>query len=162
MRVRSEHWQVILEFCEQNTELLGGKFNSSQGKAKANQLWLTLANRLNSLGFGEKSVESWRKALVDWKSKMKAKAATLKQAMEQTGGGPSIVPPLTDLEMRLINLMSPTFEGVPELGFVEVQCAWFIEKHCVFKANDTIKIVGEQHHTPQRDKCHTRDTDNQL
>nr|CAH7753540.1 unnamed protein product [Callosobruchus chinensis] len=61
MRVRSEHWQVILEFCEQNTELLGGKFNSSQGKAKANQLWLTLANRLNSLGFGEKSVESWRK-----------------------------------------------------------------------------------------------------
>nr|CAH7756733.1 unnamed protein product [Callosobruchus chinensis] len=44
--------------------------------------------------------------------------------MEQTGGGPSVVPPLTDLETRLINLMGPTAisgdEGVPELGFVEV------------------------------------------
>nr|CAI5858522.1 unnamed protein product [Callosobruchus analis] len=82
MSVRSKHWQVILEFGENNRELIMGKFSTSQGRTKMNELWLKLANRLNSMGFGEKSLDSWRKALTDWKSKTKAKAVTIKRENE--------------------------------------------------------------------------------
>nr|CAI5867921.1 unnamed protein product [Callosobruchus analis] len=119
MRVRSEHWQVILEFGENNRELITGKYSTSQGKTKMNELWLKLANRLNSMGFGEKSIDSWRK-----KSKTKTKAVTLKRENEKTGGGPKMLPPLTDLENRLLALMGKTAisgdEEIPELGFGEV------------------------------------------
>nr|CAI5826033.1 unnamed protein product [Callosobruchus analis] len=96
-----------------------------------NELWLKLANRLNSMGFGEKSIDSWRKALTDWKSKTKTKAVTLKRENEKTGGGPKMLPPLTDLENRLLALMGKTAisgdEEIPELGFGEV-CAYLIQK----------------------------------
>nr|CAI5855556.1 unnamed protein product [Callosobruchus analis] len=88
-----------------------------------NELWLKLANRLNSMGFGEKSIDSWRKALTDWKSKTKTKAVTLKRENEKTGGGPKMLPPLIDLENHLLALMGKTAisgdEEIPELGFGE-------------------------------------------
>lgn len=48
MRVRAEHWQLLLALCENIHELITNKFNGSEEKAA----------QLNSLGFGEKSVKS--------------------------------------------------------------------------------------------------------
>lgn len=61
MRVRLEHWQILLDFCEKNTEIITNKFNGPDGKAKGNVLWQSLSQKLNSLGFGEKSKDEWRK-----------------------------------------------------------------------------------------------------
>lgn len=64
MRVRAEHWQLLLSFCETNPELITNRFNGSEGKAKGQALWQTVATKLNSLGFGEKTVEGWRKVSI--------------------------------------------------------------------------------------------------
>lgn len=61
MRVRQEHWDLLLVMCERNPELITNKFNGSEGKAKGHALWKTVTQQLNSLGFGEKSTENWRK-----------------------------------------------------------------------------------------------------
>ena len=61
MRVRAEHQQMLLDMCEKNPELISNKFNGPQGKARGHVLWQTVAQKLNSLGFGEKSQEEWRK-----------------------------------------------------------------------------------------------------
>ncbi|XP_050497713.1 uncharacterized protein LOC126878857 [Diabrotica virgifera virgifera] len=125
MRVQAVHWEMLLSFCEENPQLITNKFNSSEGRAKAVAMWQTIANRLNSLGYGEKSVEGWRKTLTDWKSKTKAKAATLRRDQGQTGGGSPHLPPLSPLEERILSLMGVTAfmgnETVPELGFGEVE-----------------------------------------
>lgn len=61
MRVRLEHWTLLLDICEKNSELITNKFNGPEGKAKGHTLWQHVAHRLNSLGFGEKSKEDWRR-----------------------------------------------------------------------------------------------------
>lgn len=61
MRVRAEHWHMLLDMCERNPEIVTNKFNGPQGKAQGNALWKTVASQLNSLGYGEKSSDGWRK-----------------------------------------------------------------------------------------------------
>ncbi|CAG9763550.1 unnamed protein product [Ceutorhynchus assimilis] len=125
MRVRSEHWEVLLTFCEKNPQLVTNRFSGFKGRAKGTALWQNIASKLNSLGFGEKSVDGWRKTLTDWKSKTKNKATALKKEQQQTGGGPPQLPPLTPFEERLLLLMGTKAlegdEAVPELGFGKVQ-----------------------------------------
>lgn len=61
MRVRPEHWQLLLELCEKTPEVITNKFNGPEGKTRLNVLWQNIVIQLNSLGLGEKSVEGWRK-----------------------------------------------------------------------------------------------------
>ncbi|CAH1104433.1 unnamed protein product [Psylliodes chrysocephalus] len=69
---------------------------------------------------GKKTTAEWRRALTDWKSKTKAKAAKLRMAQEGTGGGLSTALPLTDCEKRLLSLMGNVAvegdRGVIEFG----------------------------------------------
>lgn len=61
MRVRPEHWSLLLDISERNKEIITNKFNGPEGKTRGNALWQNIANELNSLGFGEKSKEEWRR-----------------------------------------------------------------------------------------------------
>lgn len=61
MRVRTEHWALLLSICEKNPELITNRFNGPEGKSKGHILWQNVAQQLNSLGFGEKTKEDWRK-----------------------------------------------------------------------------------------------------
>ncbi|KAF5305411.1 hypothetical protein FQR65_LT07737 [Abscondita terminalis] len=128
MRVRGEHWQLLLSFCESHPQLITNRFSGSDGRAKANLLWQSVTSKLNSLGFGEKNVDGWRKTLTDWKSKTKAKAAALRRDQNKTGGGPPELPPLSTLEEKLLELMgTKALEGdrmVPELGFGKTLTDW--------------------------------------
>ncbi|XP_050299961.1 uncharacterized protein LOC126738599 isoform X2 [Anthonomus grandis grandis] len=121
MRVRAEHWQMLLELCEANPELITNKFNGPDGKTKGHALWQNVAHKLNSLGFGEKTKDEWRRALTDWKCKTKAKAAKIKLEINRTGGGAANYIPLSEIENRLLALMgSKAIEGdvnIVELGF---------------------------------------------
>ncbi|CAG9771676.1 unnamed protein product [Ceutorhynchus assimilis] len=66
-------------------------------------------------------MEGWRKALTDWKSKTKSKAAAIKREMQKTGGGSNDAPPLSILENKLLAIMGTKSvfgdEEVPEIGF---------------------------------------------
>ncbi|KAJ8910039.1 hypothetical protein NQ315_003681 [Exocentrus adspersus] len=122
MRVTSQHWEEFLSVAERHPALITSKFNGAQGKAEGNALWTSVATKLNSLGFGEKSVAEWRRAVTDWKSKTKAKASRLRLSSSQTGGGPVDATPLTPLENKLLLLMGKKgFEGnerVKEMGIL--------------------------------------------
>lgn len=64
MRVRSEHWEVLLSSCEENPQLITNRFSGFEGRAKGNALWQNIAIKLNSMGFGEKTVDGWRKVSI--------------------------------------------------------------------------------------------------
>lgn len=64
MRVRSEHWEVLLSSCEENPQLITNRFSGFEGRAKGNALWQNIAIKLNSMGFGKKPVDGWRKVSI--------------------------------------------------------------------------------------------------
>ncbi|KAJ8913401.1 hypothetical protein NQ315_008794 [Exocentrus adspersus] len=120
MRVTTSYWEAFLEAAEINPLLITNKFNGIQGKATGNDIWKSVAQKLNGLGYGVKTVQEWRRAVTDWKCKVKSKASKLRAAAVQTGGGSTETPPLTPLEEKLLALMgTKCIEGdkaVQELG----------------------------------------------
>ncbi|XP_018563682.1 uncharacterized protein LOC111691300 isoform X2 [Anoplophora glabripennis] len=105
MRVTAEHWKAFLDLAEENSELITNRFNGANGRLKINELWKKTTNILNSLGYGSKSTEEWRRALTDWKCKTKAKWSKVHKEMVKTGGGEYKNIMLSDNEQRLLNLM---------------------------------------------------------
>nr|CAI5862664.1 unnamed protein product [Callosobruchus analis] len=101
MRVTPQHWEVLMAVVEKHPNLITGKFNGAQGKRKA-----TVCG----------------KAVTDWKCKVKAKAAKLRQTSSKTGGGPATAIALSPLEEKLIGIMGTRGfegdEGIIELGLL--------------------------------------------
>lgn len=64
MRVTQQHWEVFLNVAEKYPCLITSKFNGAQGKIEGHALWATLANKLNGLGLGEKSIAEWRRVSI--------------------------------------------------------------------------------------------------
>lgn len=61
MRVQADHWAIILECAEKNPQIITNKFSGLNGRRENIELWQNLTIKLNSLGFGEKTVEGWKK-----------------------------------------------------------------------------------------------------
>lgn len=61
MRVRHEHWSAFLELAECNPEIITNKFIGVNARNRSVSLWERVKVSLNSLGFGEKTVEEWKK-----------------------------------------------------------------------------------------------------
>ncbi|KAF5299406.1 hypothetical protein FQA39_LY11552 [Lamprigera yunnana] len=118
MRVTSDHWQLLLSFATNHKEIITNKFMGPNGREKSAILWKNLATHLNGLGFGEKTVDEWKKTLADWKSKTKAKAAKINQNLFQTGGGSPTHISLTNNEEKLLTLMGHTSYK----GDIDLEC----------------------------------------
>lgn len=61
MKVNQDHWNAFLDFAEINSAILTNKFNGATGRARATTLWQRVTENLNSLGYGIKSTDEWRK-----------------------------------------------------------------------------------------------------
>nr|CAI5833482.1 unnamed protein product [Callosobruchus analis] len=122
MRVTPQHWEVLMAVAQKHPNLITGKFNGAQGKVEGYSLWKSVITQLNALGLGEKSESEWRRAVTDWKCKVKAKAAKLRQTSSKTGGGPATAIALSPLEEKLIGIMGTRGfegdEGIIELGLL--------------------------------------------
>ncbi|XP_066582785.1 uncharacterized protein [Prorops nasuta] len=105
MRVTNEHWEVLLNFAENHPSIITNQFVGHHGKKNLRCLWEDLTKLLNSLGYGEKRLEDWKKTLVDWKSKTKAKAAKIRLHQSKTGGGERSFIILSPFEQHLLQLM---------------------------------------------------------
>ncbi|KAI4459564.1 hypothetical protein MML48_6g00016803 [Holotrichia oblita] len=119
MKVNQDHWTTFLDFCEMHPELITNKFSGSMGRAHSTTLWNRIVNQLNGLGHSTKTIEEWRKAVTDWKCKVKAKAAKLRNQQINTGGGEAKYPPLTNPEERFLKIIGCkgiNGDAVPELG----------------------------------------------
>ncbi|XP_045478087.1 uncharacterized protein LOC123683226 [Harmonia axyridis] len=68
------------------------------------------------MGYQNKPVAKWQKAVADWRSKVKGKAASIKRGLSQTGGdGPSCV--LNENELRLLAIIGT----IAVIGVTEVE-----------------------------------------
>ena len=65
MKVNQNHWLCFLEEAEKRPELITGRFFGVAGRATANTLWTDLSTKLNSLGYGQKTTEEWRKVRIN-------------------------------------------------------------------------------------------------
>lgn len=60
-KASNEHWQLVINFMELYPELIKNKFNSKDSdKIHINKKWQELAENLNALGYGNKTVEKWQ------------------------------------------------------------------------------------------------------
>ncbi|XP_066596559.1 uncharacterized protein [Prorops nasuta] len=120
MRVTNEYWEVLLNFAENHPSIITNQFVSHHGKKNLRGLWEDLTKLLNSLGYSEKRLEDWKKTLVDWKSKTKAKAAKIRLHQSKTGGGERSFIILSPFEQRLLQLMGNVAvqgdKGLNEIG----------------------------------------------
>ncbi|CAG9840682.1 unnamed protein product [Diabrotica balteata] len=115
MRVNADHWAILLDFAEKNPSIITKRFPGCNDKEKVTELWKQLSNKLNALGYGEKTTAEWKKTLTHWKSKVKGKAAGIKTYESKTGGGQSCSQQLYSYELRLLCIMGKSsYEGNPK------------------------------------------------
>ncbi|KAJ8964764.1 hypothetical protein NQ314_004655 [Rhamnusium bicolor] len=112
-KVRDAYWQTLLEAMERNPVIATGKFMGPNGKANYKKLWDETAKKINALGFGSKSTEKWQKTWADYKYNLK-KAASIKKNISKTGEGPSEEKDLTDLDLKLLDMLGEHFIGLEE------------------------------------------------
>ncbi|VEN44926.1 unnamed protein product [Callosobruchus maculatus] len=77
-KLRDEHWETMLTFFEAHPDLSHGRLKGLNARERAKQLWAELSQKLNSLGFGERSVDKWQK--VAEKENEKFRASDINQA----------------------------------------------------------------------------------
>ncbi|XP_050518940.1 uncharacterized protein LOC126893043 [Diabrotica virgifera virgifera] len=82
--------------------------------------WMELSIELNNLPGAKKDIRQWKDALNEVKTSARKKAGLLYRDQTGTGGGPKVAKDLTDLEERLLGLLSKTvvtgFPAVEEMG----------------------------------------------
>ncbi|KAL4701877.1 hypothetical protein ACJJTC_018737 [Scirpophaga incertulas] len=90
-----EQIDTLLNFLDEHRDLAVGKLRSIEGKVQAKRLWEELCNTLNSIGGCTKTVQQWQKVWFDRKHLAKKAAADARRSVTETGGGPSLAPPLS-------------------------------------------------------------------
>lgn len=59
--MNENHWIQLLDYMEKHPQFARGQFSGPSGKITQRKMWEELSKRLNSLGYGNKSVEKWQK-----------------------------------------------------------------------------------------------------
>ncbi|KOB68755.1 Uncharacterized protein OBRU01_10513 [Operophtera brumata] len=114
-RVSYNQLEALWEILNRRREIALGFNKTSQAREFARRMWEEVALTLNSQGDGAvKDGKGWSKYWNDYKSKLKKLAAAQRSSNEQTGGGPSTVKPLEDIEKKFLQILGENFGfGLP-------------------------------------------------
>ncbi|CAG9773257.1 unnamed protein product [Ceutorhynchus assimilis] len=96
----------MIDLMEKNKDFACATAN---GREHFRKLWKELTTKLNTLGYRERPVEKWQKSWADYESNLKKKASQLKKWQGQTGGGPELNKKLSDLELRVLDILGTIF-----------------------------------------------------
>ncbi|KAK4882435.1 hypothetical protein RN001_005754 [Aquatica leii] len=107
--VDEKHWEIIVNFVENYPVVATGKFQGPNGKVQYRKLWEELTLQLNSAGLGQRTTEKWQKTWTDFKYTLKKKASAYQQGLHHTGGGAATIPKVTELVVRILNVLGTTF-----------------------------------------------------
>ncbi|CAG9784260.1 unnamed protein product [Diatraea saccharalis] len=108
--------EILLEFAESHQEIALGRFCGGPLSNQATkQAWEAIALQLNAVADGiTKTPDQWRRYWIEFKAKVKAKAADVRRSASATGGGRSKLIPLSDFDQRVLALLGPVaVEGLP-------------------------------------------------
>ncbi|XP_050559106.1 myb/SANT-like DNA-binding domain-containing protein 4 isoform X2 [Spodoptera frugiperda] len=116
-RVTYNQLEVLWDFLNTNKEVALGYNKSAHAREHSRRMWENVSEHLNAQGEGAvKSGKDWCTYWVDYKSKLKRRASTVRLSQTQTGGGPPSVPPLSDIEKKFISIMGEGYgSGLPNV-----------------------------------------------
>ncbi|XP_060800802.1 myb-related transcription factor, partner of profilin-like [Amyelois transitella] len=114
-RVTFSQLEQLWEFLNKNRCLATGFNKTSQAREFSKRMWEEIAQYLNSHGDGAtKDWKGWCKYWNDYKSKLKKNVALVRASHQLTGGGPSNVRPLTEIEEKFLLIVGQDFgTGLP-------------------------------------------------
>ncbi|XP_071576516.1 uncharacterized protein [Temnothorax nylanderi] len=163
MRVTEDHWATLVEYAEENNEIVTNQLLGPRGREMLRQKWDILTILLNSIGKGSKTVTEWKKSFNDWKSNTKKKYSIIRQSQTGTGGGPSCGLMLSDIELRLLQLMGQTAltgdEGVQEYGLPKQNLMQKTRKN-MNASSETVALTQQKSNTENVQKRKYEDIDN--
>uniref|UniRef100_A0A6P7H2J5 Regulatory protein zeste n=1 Tax=Diabrotica virgifera virgifera TaxID=50390 RepID=A0A6P7H2J5_DIAVI len=114
-KTQRAQYENLINFLENNPVLVTGKTRSSDPN-KISNLWQAFANAENARGNGPpKTADQWKKIFNDWKVNTKKKSREIQVELNRTGGGVAVKKELTDLEERLLQLISSIHLGDPAI-----------------------------------------------
>ncbi|XP_071576515.1 uncharacterized protein [Temnothorax nylanderi] len=164
MRVTEDHWATLVEYAEENNEIVTNQLLGPRGREMLRQKWDILTILLNSIGKGSKTVTEWKKSFNDWKSNTKKKYSIIRQSQTGTGGGPSCGLMLSDIELRLLQLMGQTAltgdEGVQEYGLPKQKNLMQKTRKNMNASSETVALTQQKSNTENVQKRKYEDIDN--
>ncbi|XP_046418065.1 uncharacterized protein LOC124178623 isoform X2 [Neodiprion fabricii] len=102
----SKQRKYLIEYMYNHREFAAGRLIGARGKEKGDELWKALTRELNSLGF-EKTQIQWQKVWKDVKTRVRAKAVSLKNARIKTGNFPVDSNTLSEEDLMILGLIGP-------------------------------------------------------
>ncbi|XP_041982518.1 uncharacterized protein LOC121735682 [Aricia agestis] len=114
-RVTYAQLEQLWEFLNRNRHIATGFNKTAQAREFSKRMWEEITQTLNSHGDGAiKDWKGWCKYWNDYKSKLKKMTAALRVSQQRTGGGPSQVREMNEIEKKFLNLLGEDFgQGVP-------------------------------------------------
>ncbi|XP_045541591.1 uncharacterized protein LOC123723087 [Papilio machaon] len=106
-----EQIDVLLNFLDEHRDLARGRLRGADGNVQTKRLWQELCNSLNSMGGCTKTIQQWQKVWFDRKHLAKKAAADSRRSTSATGGGPSLTPPLSQWQVKVLSIMGDGFGG---------------------------------------------------
>ncbi|KAM7315074.1 hypothetical protein ISCGN_004857 [Ixodes scapularis] len=106
-RVTQVQCELMVAFMEEHSSLVNAATNLGPGETfePRRSLWRSLAALLNGAGRPQRDVRGWKKYWCERKKHAKDRARHVELDAQRTGGGKTIVRPLTDLEARIASLL---------------------------------------------------------
>ncbi|VEN40528.1 unnamed protein product [Callosobruchus maculatus] len=122
--VSQQQKQMLIDFLNNNPELLSGRFTAEFTKKVAQTLWEKITSSLNAVpGGSRKSWLQWRKSWQDMRKHVKAKQVAQHKHEKMTGGGPRNVVSFDSIDQKILDTISPkeifgdNSVAVPEILF---------------------------------------------
>ncbi len=109
----SAECSLLVDLVEKNLGTLRGQFSSTITNAKKQQLWETIASKINSLGYEKRTPAEVREKWRNMAQVAKKTNSGLLKSQRKTGGGPAEKPP-TSTTAKIISLLGdePSFSGI--------------------------------------------------
>ncbi|XP_045450230.1 uncharacterized protein LOC123658989 [Melitaea cinxia] len=115
-KISPRQMDILLEFAESNRDIALGRLTGGPLAHQATrQAWVSVAKKLNAIAEGfTKTPDQWRRYWIEFKAKIKSKAADSRRNASATGGGPNKLVPLTQAEERGLAIIGTVaVEGLP-------------------------------------------------
>ncbi|CAB3977736.1 myb SANT-like DNA-binding domain-containing 4 [Paramuricea clavata] len=108
----SAECSLLVDLVEKNLGTLRGQFSSTITNAKKQQLWETIASKINSLGYEKRTPAEVREKWRNMAQVAKKTNSGLLKSQRKTGGGPAEKPP-TSTTAKIISLLGdePSFSA---------------------------------------------------
>ncbi|KAL0841017.1 hypothetical protein ABMA28_014787 [Loxostege sticticalis] len=114
-KVNEKQMEILVDFAKTHQRFTMGHFGGSvqgfsYGQKEARKAWESVAVRLNAFGI-KKTPDQWRRYWIEYKAKLKARAADSRREILDPGGK---LVPLSDREKQLVELINRVAaEGLP-------------------------------------------------